>query len=81
MAGIWQKLLGMEKISIHDDYFELGGDSLLAIQLIAKLYQIFLNKITSKYFTKLAQSIKNPSLFETQLFVLVKIQTGIVTFL
>jgi phthiocerol/phenolphthiocerol synthesis type-I polyketide synthase E len=29
--------LGLEQIGIHDDFFELGGDSLVAVQLIAKL--------------------------------------------
>ncbi|HID99164.1 MAG TPA: SDR family NAD(P)-dependent oxidoreductase [Thiotrichaceae bacterium] len=37
LADIWQKLLGIEQIGIHDDFFELGGDSLIAVQLIAKL--------------------------------------------
>jgi acyl carrier protein len=33
IAGIWQELLGIEKVGIHDDFFELGGDSLNIIQL------------------------------------------------
>ncbi len=41
LAEIWQKSLGIEKIGIHDDFFELGGDSLLAVQLIAQLRKDF----------------------------------------
>jgi len=34
---VWSDLLGIEPIGVHDNWFELGGDSLIAIQLIAKL--------------------------------------------
>jgi len=37
LANLWQNILGIEQIGIHDDFFELGGDSLIAVQLIAKL--------------------------------------------
>lgn len=36
LATIWQELLGIEQIGIHDNYFELGGDSVLSIQIVAK---------------------------------------------
>jgi acyl transferase domain-containing protein len=38
IATVWQDFLGIEQISIHDSFFELGGDSLLAIQLASYLY-------------------------------------------
>ena len=37
LANLWQQFMGIEQVGIHDDFFELGGDSLLAIQVIAKL--------------------------------------------
>jgi acyl carrier protein len=37
IAEIWQKLLGIEQVGIYDDFFDLGGDSLLATQVIARL--------------------------------------------
>ncbi|MGZ4979077.1 MAG: SDR family NAD(P)-dependent oxidoreductase, partial [Methylobacter sp.] len=37
LANIWQKLLGIEPIGVLDDFFELGGDSLLALGLISKI--------------------------------------------
>jgi acyl transferase domain-containing protein/uncharacterized coiled-coil protein SlyX len=37
----WQKLLGIGKIGINDDFFDLGGNSLLGTQLIAQLRQKF----------------------------------------
>lgn len=39
LADIWAKLLGVEKIGIHDSFFELGGDSILSIQVIARANQ------------------------------------------
>ena len=37
IADILSKALGIESISIFDNFFDLGGDSLLAVQVIAKL--------------------------------------------
>jgi phthiocerol/phenolphthiocerol synthesis type-I polyketide synthase E len=39
VAGIWQKLLGLEAISRYDNFFQLGGDALLATRLLSKLRQ------------------------------------------
>jgi amino acid adenylation domain-containing protein/non-ribosomal peptide synthase protein (TIGR01720 family) len=38
---IWQKLLHVEKISIHDNFFRLGGHSLRAMMLAAQIYKTF----------------------------------------
>jgi acyl carrier protein len=37
IAMVWQEFLGIEKIGIDDNFLELGGDSLLATQLVARL--------------------------------------------
>jgi acyl carrier protein len=34
LINIWQKLLGVETVNIHDNFFALGGDSLLGRQLL-----------------------------------------------
>ena len=41
LADIWGKLLGIQRIGIHDSFFELGGDSLLAVQLNSRLRETF----------------------------------------
>ncbi|WP_422645754.1 amino acid adenylation domain-containing protein [Xenorhabdus budapestensis] len=37
LAEIWQKLLKLEQVSRHDNFFALGGHSLIAIQLLARM--------------------------------------------
>jgi len=37
IAGIWQGLLGIEKVGMNDNFFDLGGHSLLVVQVCAKL--------------------------------------------
>ena len=46
LAEIWAEVLGVDAIGIRDDYFELGGDSLLATQLRAKIKEQFAVKIS-----------------------------------
>jgi len=41
LAAIWAEILGMQGIGIHDNYFELGGDSLLATQMFSRIRQAF----------------------------------------
>jgi oxalate---CoA ligase len=40
IAEIWQRLLGREDIGADDDFFELGGDSLLAMQMLLELERL-----------------------------------------
>jgi amino acid adenylation domain-containing protein len=39
IAAAWQRLLGVERVGIHDDFYELGGSSLLAVRLASRLRQ------------------------------------------
>lgn len=39
LAEIWNKLLGTTRLSVHDDFFALGGNSLLAAQLILRVQE------------------------------------------
>ncbi len=43
IAIIWQEVLHVEKVGIHHNFFDLGGHSLLMVQIHSKLYQT-LNK-------------------------------------
>lgn len=37
LSSLWQELLGISEVSIHDNFFEIGGHSLLAIQLLTQI--------------------------------------------
>jgi len=40
VAEIWQELMGLEKISIFDNFFTLGGRSLVAVQIMARIEKL-----------------------------------------
>jgi len=37
LAGVWQNVLRVERIGRHDNFFEMGGQSLLALRAVAAL--------------------------------------------
>ena len=37
IAGIWQEVLGVERVGVHDNFFDLGGHSLLVPQVQSRL--------------------------------------------
>jgi amino acid adenylation domain-containing protein/thioester reductase-like protein/non-ribosomal peptide synthase protein (TIGR01720 family) len=39
LTQIWQQLLGIERIGRHDNFFALGGDSILSIQAVSRARQ------------------------------------------
>src|SRR3989339_589112 len=66
IARIWQEVLGYGEIDVNDNFFEIGGDSLLIIQVHKKLEKIYPNRIniaelfTYPTITKLASYILSP---------------------
>jgi hypothetical protein len=40
LAGCWAEILELERVGIHDDFFELGGDSLSVAHVLARVYEI-----------------------------------------
>ena len=39
LAELWQEIIGVERVSVHDNFFEMGGHSLLSMRLIARIAQ------------------------------------------
>jgi amino acid adenylation domain-containing protein len=37
LAGLWRELLHTERVGLHDNFFALGGHSLMATQLVSRL--------------------------------------------
>jgi amino acid adenylation domain-containing protein len=40
IASIWQEVLEVEKVGVYDNFFDIGGNSLLVIQVHSKLCQL-----------------------------------------
>ncbi|WLG21280.1 amino acid adenylation domain-containing protein [Pseudomonas sp. FP1154] len=39
LAAIWQEVLKLERVGVHDNFFALGGDSIINLQIIARANQ------------------------------------------
>jgi acyl transferase domain-containing protein/acyl carrier protein len=50
IAAIWQELLRLKEVGIRDDFFQLGGDSLVATQMISRLRTHFQVELPLRYF-------------------------------
>ncbi len=83
LSDAWCQFLGLNQVGVHDDFFDLGGSSLLAVQLLAKLrntLQIDLPPhilLTCPTISKLVKFIEKKQVDEQKLpSILVNIQTG-----
>ncbi len=39
LAAVWAEVLGLPRVGVHDNFFRLGGDSILSIRVVAKARQ------------------------------------------
>lgn len=46
ISGIWKEMLNLDKISVHDNFFRMGGHSLLAVAVVSRMEEIFGKKIS-----------------------------------
>lgn len=90
IATLWKNMLGASRVRANDNFFSLGGDSLLALQLTAKLNRIFgLNLslhtvLEAKTLARLAEKIEREtgskaesvSAFEAADSLIVEIEPG-----
>lgn len=66
LAQIWARLFRLERVGIRDDFFELGGDSLLAARLLTELGTTFRTDIspsillTERTIEQLARVVSQP---------------------
>ncbi|MDF5717743.1 MAG: acyltransferase domain-containing protein, partial [Rhizonema sp. NSF051] len=63
IADIWQKVFKIEQVGIYDNFFSLGGHSLVAIKIISQLSKIF------KIKTPLSIIFTNPTVAELALII------------
>ncbi|WP_424102914.1 alpha/beta fold hydrolase [Moorena producens] len=45
LTKIWENVLGIKSISVTDNFYDLGGDSLLAVRLFAEIEKVFHKKL------------------------------------
>jgi len=50
LADIWLQVLGLESVGIFDNFFDLGGDSILSVQIISRANQAGLRLTTKQLF-------------------------------
>ncbi|TDV56123.1 type I polyketide synthase [Actinophytocola oryzae] len=37
LAGVWEEMLGIDRVGVRDNFFDLGGTSLMGLQLVKKM--------------------------------------------
>ena len=50
LAALWAEILGVKRVGLDDDFFELGGDSLLVIRVVSKANKKGLGITTKQLF-------------------------------
>ncbi len=72
LADLWRDLLGVERVGAEDDFFALGGHSLVATQLVARLRQTYEVEVPlrvifeSRTLRELAEAVEDALLREVE---------------
>ena len=37
LAEVWQEVLGLDRVGINDNFFDLGGDSIMSLQVVSRM--------------------------------------------
>ena len=49
LIEIWRQVLGVEQVGLHDDFFDLGGHSVLVTQITSRVRQVFEIDLTMRH--------------------------------
>jgi arthrofactin-type cyclic lipopeptide synthetase B len=52
LAGIWSQVLGLPRVGRHDNFFEIGGHSLLAVQVVERMRAVNLRTDVRSLFSE-----------------------------
>lgn len=50
LAELWSRALGLDRVGIHDNFFRLGGDSIIGVQVIARANEAGLQLTSQQLF-------------------------------
>ncbi|MFN8494508.1 MAG: amino acid adenylation domain-containing protein [Caldilineaceae bacterium] len=64
LSAIWSAVLGLERIGVEDNFFALGGDSIVSLQIVARAHQAGLTFSTRQLFE--AQTIRQLATLATE---------------
>ena len=81
LAQIWSGVLGVERVGIHDNFFDLGGDSIHSIQVVARAAAAGI-KLTTKHVFQhqtIAALVQLPELIAADAAAMVWAEQGAVT--
>ncbi|CAM5353084.1 hypothetical protein SANTM175S_02131 [Streptomyces antimycoticus] len=62
LAAVWARVLRVERVGVEDNFFSLGGDSILSIQLVSQARQAGL-AVTSAMSTVTRRSPRWPCIW------------------
>jgi acyl carrier protein len=48
VASMWQEVLGLDEVGVHDDFLDLGGQSLQAMQIASRIAQRFAVELSTQ---------------------------------
>ncbi|WP_442940787.1 non-ribosomal peptide synthase/polyketide synthase [Nostoc sp.] len=70
IAAIWQKALQVEKVGLYDNFFEIGGHSLIATQVISRLQEAFGTSLPLRHI------FESPTVSQLSEAILAQLETG-----
>ncbi|WP_409174127.1 edeine biosynthesis hybrid PKS-NRPS EdeI [Brevibacillus fortis] len=63
VAGVWREVLKIETVGMQDNFFHIGGNSLLLVQVHAKLEQLYPGRV------RIADLFAHPTLYSLTYFL------------
>lgn len=73
LADIWCEILNIKQVGIHDNFFEIGGHSLLAARIVTRVRELFAIELSVRHvfelptIARLSQALGNGRTTETDL--------------
>ncbi len=67
LTRIWAEVLGVETVGVHDNFFDAGGHSLLAVQVLSRLRKVFKIEISLRDFFERSTIAEGAKFIEKQL--------------